>query len=357
MFRTIKNEADASGEILLYDVIGADWFGEGVSAKAFADAVIALGDVKTLTVRINSPGGSVFDGQAIYTTLTKHPAKKIVEIDGLAASAASFVAMAGDEIRMAEIGSFMIHLAMGFTIGNRLDHEKEAAVLSHLDQTIAATYAARTGKDAAYFLDLMGKETWMSAEEAKSHGLITAILPAKGAGEPQACVGPECGRRIMNVYKNVPERAKRFFINTGAAFKRGGTQPLKGKAAMSKCACKNRKNKATYAAKMNAAIDAAVTDERNREAIMGELAAAAEMEMDACMALFTDDGDCPTMEQMDAFATVEGMPDAAGQKEAAMADGCEYAEAAPEEMPSEEEIADVLDMIEKREVDSVLKAI
>jgi ATP-dependent Clp protease protease subunit len=366
MFKAFKNEATQSGEILLYDVIGSDWFGEGVSAKKFADSVSAMGEVKTITIRINSPGGSVFDGHAIYNTLVKHPARKIVEIDGLAASAASFIAMAGDEIRMAEIGMMMIHLAIGMTIGNRPDHEREAGVLAKLDDTIAATYAARAGKEPALFLDLMGKETWLNAAEALEMGLVTSVLPAKGKEkkDPAACVGPDCiakaAKFAAKAFGNMPDKAKLFFSNVTKSPPKGGKgSTMSKKKNGAACGCKNRRNAvcpecgsdqvietesgysceacgatwaanaAGYASLMNAAIDAAVTEERTKEAILQELADASGLELDAVSMLLSDEGGCPTQADVDAFAGVEGMPSADDQKTTATADGCTFEEAEP----------------------------
>lgn len=203
--KVVKNEAAKRGEVMIYDFIGKSfWDDSGVSAKGFAQEIKALGDVQEIVVRINSPGGDVWDGLAIYNTLNQHPARKIVEIEGLAASAASFIAMAGDEIRMAENGIMMIHCAHFLTMGNRADHEKGAEVLAKHDEQIAGTYARRSGKDASYFMALMEEETWMSAKEAREHGLVTQVVEGKS---PQACVGEECAKR----FRNAPERLKLFF--------------------------------------------------------------------------------------------------------------------------------------------------
>jgi ATP-dependent protease ClpP protease subunit len=119
---TAKRQGRCAPRSMLYGVIGEiylyDWFGDGVTAKQFADDLKALGNVKTIDLRINSEGGSVFDGKAMYSLLNEHKAKIIVHIDGLAASAASFVAMAGDEIEIAEGGFVMIHNAYMVAMGD-----------------------------------------------------------------------------------------------------------------------------------------------------------------------------------------------------------------------------------------------
>ncbi len=100
----VVNRGKDSAEIYLYGAIGGDWMGEGITAKQFADDLKALGPVKKIDLRINSEGGSVFDGKAMYSLLNAHSANITVHVDGLAASAASFIAMAGDTIEIAEGG-------------------------------------------------------------------------------------------------------------------------------------------------------------------------------------------------------------------------------------------------------------
>ena len=167
------------GEILLYGSIGRDSWGEGISAKDFADQLATLGELSEINVRINSPGGSAFDGLAIYNTLTRHQANVIVDIDGLAASAASVVAMAGDDIRMAENALMMIHNAVGFSMGTATEMEKTAKILRTLDTQLATTYSQRSGTGIAEISALMEAETFFTAKEAKDKGLATEITDAK----------------------------------------------------------------------------------------------------------------------------------------------------------------------------------
>lgn len=170
---------DDEAEILIYEQIGEDWFGGGISAKRFADDLKALGDIKTLNVRINSPGGSVFDGTTIYNQLVQHKATVNVFIDGIAASAASYVAMAGDTIKIAENGLFMIHNAWGITIGNAADMRKQAEVLDKIDSTIVTTYKKRTKQSEDKLKDWMAAETWFTGAEAVENGFADAIMEAK----------------------------------------------------------------------------------------------------------------------------------------------------------------------------------
>lgn len=184
-------------ELLFYDAVTPE------TAKAFLHQLHQVTDTE-FTLRINSPGGSVFDAYAMYNAIANHPAKVTAEIDGLAASAASFLAMAADEIRIAENGMIMVHLSHGVTVGNRIDHEQQAAVLGKIDEQIAGMYAARTGQTAKAWLKVMEAETWYSAKEAKAAGLVDKInKPAK----VKACFDPT----VINFIKDIPDAAKPFF--------------------------------------------------------------------------------------------------------------------------------------------------
>lgn len=174
---------DGVTDMLIYDEIG--FF--GVSAT---DVTASLADVTgDLNVRVNSPGGDVFDGVAIYNALADHPGKVTVTVDGLAASAASFIAMAGDTIRMNRASQMMIHDASGLCIGNATDMTDMAALLDRVSATIAGIYADRTGVDTETWRTQMRAETWYSAEEAVTAGLADAMTPARprpAAGEDTA---------------------------------------------------------------------------------------------------------------------------------------------------------------------------
>lgn len=169
---------ERTAEVLLYDVIGEDMFG-GVSAKGFSEELAALGELDLIIVRINSPGGDAFDGNAIYNALVRHPARVRVEVDGIAASAASYVAMSGDEIIMAKNAMMMIHLGQGGARGDKRIMLKVAEVLDKLDNEIADIYADRTGRKPATFLRMMADETWFNAEEAVAAKLADSITENK----------------------------------------------------------------------------------------------------------------------------------------------------------------------------------
>ena len=164
-----------TGEIWLYDQIGESFWGDGISAKAFQKELTGLGKVNTINLRINSPGGDVFDGLAIYNQLKSHPARIVVDVDGLAASIASIIAMSGDEIRMAGNSMMMIHNPHGMAIGDSTEMNRVAALLNQVKGNLADTYAARTGKLRAEIETWMNDETWLTADAAVQHGFADMV--------------------------------------------------------------------------------------------------------------------------------------------------------------------------------------
>jgi ATP-dependent Clp protease protease subunit len=167
-----------TAEIWIYEDIGDGWMG-GVSAKQFAKDVKAIGKVETIQVYMNSPGGVVFDGIAIYNTLKRNAARILMDIDGLAASIASLVVMAGDEIRMAKNAMMMIHDPWTVTGGTAAELREMADTMDKIKDQILGTYVDRTGSDEAMISDLMAAETWMSADEALEHGFADEITEAQ----------------------------------------------------------------------------------------------------------------------------------------------------------------------------------
>ncbi|MFK1548195.1 head maturation protease, ClpP-related [Pseudomonas aeruginosa] len=163
--------------ITIYEPIGYDWWtGEGVTAKRIAGALRAIGGDVDVTVNINSPGGDVFEGLAIYNLLREHKGKVKVNIIGLAASAASFIAMAGDEIRIGRAAFLMIHNAWLIAMGNRNDLREIADWLEPFDMTLADIYAQRTGIDIDDIVKQMDAETWIGGREAVDKGWADAFL-------------------------------------------------------------------------------------------------------------------------------------------------------------------------------------
>lgn len=195
----VVNKKDDKGEILIYDDIGPDWWGM-IGVATIANALKELGEVKELTVRINSGGGSVFEGVGIYNQLKTHAAKVIIQIDALAASIASIIAMAGDEIVMAENALMMIHNPMGFTFGDRDEHMKTVELLDSITETLVGTYTKRTGQTAEDVTGWMNDETWMTAAQAKERGFADSIGENKG-------VEAKLTQGVYN-YRRVPDQLK-----------------------------------------------------------------------------------------------------------------------------------------------------
>ena len=166
--------APNAAEISIYDEIGM-W---GVTAKQFISDLKALGDVKDITVSINSPGGSVFDGLAIYNVLRASGANITVKVMGIAASIASIIAMAGKKIVMPENSFMMIHNPLNVVKGNADDMREMADILDKVGSSLVATYVARTGKSEEEVKALMDAETLMTATEAKEFGFADEVIPA-----------------------------------------------------------------------------------------------------------------------------------------------------------------------------------
>lgn len=178
----LQNKAGETPKLYIYDEIGY-W---GDTAKDLADA---LKDVQgdTIDVHLNSPGGDIFDGLAIYQALKDHPANVTVRIDGLAASIASVIAMAGDKIVMAPKASLMIHDGWTMSVGNAEELRKTADLLDKQSQIIASVYADRNalGYGEDHFRALMREETWFTADEALEAGLVDEVEGKKAAEVPE----------------------------------------------------------------------------------------------------------------------------------------------------------------------------
>lgn len=167
--------------LMLDGVVGNYWGDDGITAKGVAAALSPHAHAKTIVVRLNSPGGSIDDGVAIYNMLKAHPAAVRVEILGAAYSIASVIALAGDEIHMAENAMFMIHDPASIVWGSADEMRKEADVLDKYKKNIVETYSARTGKDEKEIVKAMAEETWYTAKEAKAAGFVTHVMENKTA--------------------------------------------------------------------------------------------------------------------------------------------------------------------------------
>jgi len=170
----IKNEAGESeeiGEILVYGPISEDsWWGDEVTPKEFRDDLKTLGDVKNIQVRINSYGGHVSAGTAIYSLLKQHPANVTAFVDGFALSAASVIAMAGDKIVMPGNAMMMIHNPSSVAVGDSHEMRKVADILDKIREAMLSAYMQKTGLAKDELINLLDEETWMTADEAKERG-------------------------------------------------------------------------------------------------------------------------------------------------------------------------------------------
>ncbi|SHF67357.1 ATP-dependent protease ClpP, protease subunit [Loktanella atrilutea] len=175
----LRAAADGAGEatISILDVIGQDFWGEGVTAKRISAALRQIGD-RDVTVYINSPGGDFFEGLAIYNQLRDHRGAVTVKILGLAASAASVIAMAGDRIEIGRAGFLMIHNTWIVTMGDRHAIRDVADWLEPFDAASADLYAARTGMAVEDIAKLLDRETWIGGRQAVDDGWADALLSA-----------------------------------------------------------------------------------------------------------------------------------------------------------------------------------
>jgi ATP-dependent Clp endopeptidase proteolytic subunit ClpP len=196
----ISQTLDGEAEVSIYDEIG---FG-GVTAKAF------LAELKKLSgqrvhLRINSVGGSVVEGAAIYNALRRHKGGLVVHIDALAASMASVIAMAGDETLIAGNALVMIHNPWGMTMGDADELRKEADILDKLKKTLVNAYTRKTGRDAEEIARMMDDETWMDATEAVALGFADAV---EDDLEAAASITPEAARARFDNFQNSMARKK-----------------------------------------------------------------------------------------------------------------------------------------------------
>jgi ATP-dependent Clp endopeptidase proteolytic subunit ClpP len=174
----LNKKADETVEILLYDAIGPAYYGL-ISAKEVVDQLKAAGDVKAISLRINSPGGDVFEGFTIYNALKNHAATVAIAIDGMAASIASIISMAGDTIEIAENAMVMIHDPSSYAFGGAEEMRKQADLLDKIKEQCVEVYAARTGMDKEKLAEMMAAETWFTGQEAVDNGFANTLSPNK----------------------------------------------------------------------------------------------------------------------------------------------------------------------------------
>ena len=195
----IKAQVENEVEVIIYDEIG--FF--GITAKDFIEDFQKIDKDATINLRINSPGGDVFDGLAIHNILQRHPAAINVTIDGIAASIASVIAMVGDEIVMPENTFMMIHDPFGFAFGNSEDMRDLAEILDKIKSALVSSYVAKSHLDPEKVSELMSDETWLTAKEAKDLGLADEVIdPVKLAA-----------RADLHRFKQPPDALKAIEMN------------------------------------------------------------------------------------------------------------------------------------------------
>ena len=171
----VRNGSEAT--IYIYDIIDPWW---GVSASRVMADIAAAGDAAVLHVRINSPGGDVFESRAIIEAIKRFAGKTIAHIDSLAASAATSISLACDEVEMSDGGFYMIHNASGAVWGDKSDMRKTADLLEKIEGVIAGEYAAETGQEVTQIVSWMDDETWFTCAEAIAAGFVDrAAAPAE----------------------------------------------------------------------------------------------------------------------------------------------------------------------------------
>lgn len=170
------DSSEGQTEVLIYDVIGWPFVDANMFARDFNKI-----KSKEITVGINSPGGDVFDGTAIFNTIDNHPAKITTRIDGIAASMASIIALAGDEIQIASNAYYMMHNPWSFAMGDYRDFEKEADLLKRIADTLAGTYSDKTNIDIEAVKTMMDDETWIIGDELVDQGFADKVIGDKEA--------------------------------------------------------------------------------------------------------------------------------------------------------------------------------
>jgi ATP-dependent protease ClpP protease subunit len=177
--KSIINAKTDSAELYIYDDIGANPWGVGIMPEDVAAALKDLKDVRSITVRVNSPGGDVYDGMAIYSLFNGAKQRIIMQIDGLAASAAATIVMSGEEIVIADGAELMIHNAWMMAVGDATEMRRQADRLEQTTNQMAKIYSSRSGQPIGTVLSMMDNETWMTASVAYDLGFAEKVIPLK----------------------------------------------------------------------------------------------------------------------------------------------------------------------------------
>ena len=303
-FRSATDQPD-TGELLIYGPIAGDdgmgWLFDDLTPKQFKADLDALGDIGELRLFINSGGGDVFAGQAIHSMLRRHPANVTVYVDGLAASIAAVVAMAGDKVIMPRNAMLMVHNPFTFGMGDAEEFRKLAATLDQIRESIFAAYRDKTGMSRDELLPLLDAETWMTAEDAVGMGFADEIEEAKhieaSLSSPNRLVVN--GMTVdLSRFRNRPRLTK------------------------STCPSCNSHGRFLAGARLGSLLEEL---REEQELTTAELAEAAGVDEDTMQAILDGEVNCPTQEQLEGLAGLLDVP-ASTLIDAAEADGCDYSE-------------------------------
>ncbi len=205
----IRGESTDTLDIDVYDEIGKSWWNEdAVSAKDVRDKLKEAKGVKTINLRVNSGGGGVFEGLAIYNLLNQHPAKVVAHVDALAASMASVIIMAADEIHISESALVMVHAPWSYAVGNADEMREQADLLDKLKGQLIDIYVARNGKiDRDKISELVDAETWMTGQEAVDQGFADKVVKSKAKASVVASLNLSGFQNMPAVFARAAEDA------------------------------------------------------------------------------------------------------------------------------------------------------
>ncbi|MDW5499870.1 Clp protease ClpP [Pseudomonas lundensis] len=225
----IKAANSSDNTISIFDVIGSDYWGEGVTANRIAGALRSMNG-EDVTVSINSPGGDMFEGLAIYNQLREYSGKVTVKVLGIAASAASIIAMAGDDVQIGRGAFLMIHNCWVYAVGNRHDLARAAQDMEPFDRAMQDIYSARSGLDAATVSGMMDNETYIGGNDAVEKGFADRLLSADEISDGDE--SPAAALRKLDALlakANTPRSERRKLLKSLSASTPGATDNHQGK--------------------------------------------------------------------------------------------------------------------------------
>jgi ATP-dependent Clp protease, protease subunit len=271
------------GELHLYGSVGMELFGDGFSAKDVVSALAQHGRNKDIVVRLNSGGGFASDGVAIYNALDSHRGHKTIYVDGIAASAASVIAMAGDEVVMRKGSIMMIHDPAGFTMGSVRDHEKSIEALNAIADSVAEIYAEKSGRSVEECRADMVEEIWLKPDRAVELGYATATVD-EAALEPTAFA--------YGLYKHAPDAVMHSAVKVSKSGKPAGkkaTQTVATPRQLKEKSMPDTEAVATAAKEVTMSADDAVKLHKDRcKAILGSEDAKGRSDLAHYLAFETD---------------------------------------------------------------------